>query len=110
MTCMDQQPHLLTCLSTYRLPYYSQCSNYRACVGAHTVALQAQRRFWLALLHDTIHFKTLQSSFKRMSMAEKQAASVYHRILGRYANNGRLLRAYGRFLEYVKVRKLVFGW
>ena len=42
-------------------------SNYRACVRAHKLALSAQRSFWMALLHDTIHFKSLQKSFAVMN-------------------------------------------
>ena len=37
--------------------------NYRACVRAHKMALSAQRSFWMALLHDTIQFKSLQKTF-----------------------------------------------
>jgi hypothetical protein len=43
-------------------------SNYRACVRAHKMALSAQRALWMALLHDTIHFKNLQRSFAAMNM------------------------------------------
>lgn len=41
--------------------------NYRACVRAHKMALSAQRTFWMALLHDTVHFKSLQRSFRTMN-------------------------------------------
>ncbi|KIY92722.1 hypothetical protein MNEG_15241, partial [Monoraphidium neglectum] len=51
--------------------------NYRACVRAHKMALSAQRALWMALLHDTIHFKNLQRSFAAMNMAETRATQVY---------------------------------
>jgi hypothetical protein len=55
------------------------------------------------LLHDTIQFAALQKAFKRVADAEQQASCVYHRVLERYPSNGRLLKIFGRFLEYVKV-------
>jgi hypothetical protein len=48
-------------------------------VRAHRLALNAQRVFWQALLHDTVAFKSLQTSFAVMSQAEKQAAQIYRR-------------------------------
>jgi hypothetical protein len=54
-------------------------SNYRACVRSHRAALQAQKVFWQVLLHDTVAFKSLQSSFVVMNAAEKQAAQIYRR-------------------------------
>ncbi|KAI8467685.1 MAG: hypothetical protein J3K34DRAFT_523567 [Monoraphidium minutum] len=76
--------------------------NYRACVRSHRVALQAQRVFWQVLLHDTVAFKSLQDSFHVMNTAEKQATQIYRRVLDRYPANGRLLKIYGRFLEWVR--------
>ncbi|GBF92718.1 hypothetical protein Rsub_05087, partial [Raphidocelis subcapitata] len=76
--------------------------NYRACVRAHKTALSAQRTFWAALLHDTIQFKSLQRSFSIMNTAEARATQVYRKVLERYPTNGRLLKIYGRFLEYCK--------
>ncbi|KIY98673.1 hypothetical protein MNEG_9288 [Monoraphidium neglectum] len=61
-----------------------------------------KRVFWQALLHDTVAFKSLQTSFAVMSQAEKQAAQIYRRVLERYPSNGRLLKIYGRFLEWVR--------
>lgn len=124
------------------------------------MALAAQRSFWVALLHDTIHFKSLQKSFAVMNsvrphrrrlplpfppslapfallcamlmtatrhkpstikhkplpykhthttthtttrqQAEVRASAVYRKVLERYPTNGRLLKIYGRFLEYCK--------
>jgi hypothetical protein len=43
------------------------------------VALQAQRLFWQTLLHDSVPFKTLQTSFAAMHRAEGQATQVYRR-------------------------------
>jgi len=54
-------------------------SNYRACVRAHKVALAAQRSFWMALLHDSIQFKSLQRTFSVMNTAEMRAAVVYRK-------------------------------
>jgi hypothetical protein len=56
-------------------------SNYRACVRAHKMALSAQRTFWMALLHDTIHFKSLQKTFSVMN------------AVGARGESGRRLRA-----------------
>jgi len=78
-------------------------------VRAHKLALQAQRRFWQVLLHDTVQFRSLQAVFRRMSEAERQASAVYRRVLERYPTNGQLLKIYGRFVEYVKVCGLLFG-
>lgn len=66
------------------------------------MALAAQRSFWMALLHDTIHFKSLQKTFAVMNAAELRASAVYRKVLERYPTNGRLLKIYGRFLEYCK--------
>ena len=52
------------------------------------MALQAQRLFWQVLLHDSVAFKSLQSSFVVMNAAEKQAAQIYRRVLERYPGNG----------------------
>ena len=49
--------------ATHRAPR----SNYRACVRAHKSALSAQRALWTVMLHDTIQFKALQSSFATMN-------------------------------------------
>lgn len=54
-------------------------SNYRACVRAHRAALQSQKVFWQALLHDTIPFHSLQSAFINMHRCEGHAATVYKR-------------------------------
>ncbi|KAI8474715.1 MAG: hypothetical protein J3K34DRAFT_518018 [Monoraphidium minutum] len=76
--------------------------NYRAVVRSHKMALSAQRSLWMVLLHDTIQFKSLQRSFAVMNQAEARATAVYRKVLERYPNNGRLLKVYGRFLEYCK--------
>lgn len=34
--------------------------------------------------------------------AETRASAVYRKVLERYPGNGRLLKIYGRFLEYCK--------
>ena len=73
-----------------------------ACVRAHKLALQSQRHFWHALLHDSVAFKDLQRSFSLMDAAEKQATQVYRRVMERYPGNGKLLKIYGRFLEHVR--------
>jgi Tfp pilus assembly protein PilF len=71
-------------------------------VRAHKLALQSQRHFWHALLHDSVAFKDLQRSFALMDGAEKQATQVYRRVMERYPGNGKLLKIYGRFLEHVR--------
>ena len=69
---------------------------------AHKLALQSQRHFWHALLHDSVAFKDLQRAFASMDVAEKQATQVYRRAMERYPGNGKLLKIYGRFLEHVR--------
>lgn len=57
-------------------------SNYRACVRAHKMALNAQRTFWAALLHDTIMFKSLQKSFAVMNTVGRGLADHLGERLG----------------------------
>eukprot|EP00775_Hariotina_reticulata_P001355 gene1355-1696_t len=61
---------------------------YRACVKVHRLALQAQRQFWHSMLRDTV-------------ATSQTASDMYKRVMERYPANGRLLKVYGRFLEYV---------
>ncbi|GBF95600.1 hypothetical protein Rsub_08582 [Raphidocelis subcapitata] len=76
--------------------------NYRACVRAHQMALAAQRALWATLLRDKLPFEEIRRAFGEMQAAEARAHGVYRRVLERYPSNGRLLRAYGRFLEWVR--------
>eukprot|EP00775_Hariotina_reticulata_P009651 gene9651-9811_t len=76
--------------------------SYRACVQAHKKALQAQRMFWHSMLRDAVPFKDLQVSLRLMDEAKQRASSIYKRVLERYPINGKLLKVYGRFLEYVQ--------
>ncbi|KAF8055488.1 tmcC [Scenedesmus sp. PABB004] len=74
--------------------------SYRACVRAHKLALTAQRQFWHSMLRDNVSFRELQSCFEAMSSSEGAATAVYRRVMERYPTNGKLLKIYGRFLEY----------
>eukprot|EP00775_Hariotina_reticulata_P009112 gene9112-9281_t len=76
--------------------------SYRGCVKAHRLALQAQRQFWHSVLHDAVSFKDLQAAVAYIDKTSHQANTVYKRGLERYPTNGKLLRIYGRFLEYVR--------
>jgi hypothetical protein len=76
--------------------------SYRSCVRAHKLALQAQRQFWHCLLRDNVSFRDLQACFEGMGAAEKAATSVYRRVMDRFPGNGKLLKVYGRFLEFVR--------
>ncbi|WIA20263.1 hypothetical protein OEZ85_006098 [Tetradesmus obliquus] len=76
--------------------------NYSACVRAHKMALMSQRQFWASLLRDTIAFKDMQRSLQHMQSAEQRASAIYKRVLERYPDSGKLLKVYGRFLEFVQ--------
>eukprot|EP00883_Tetradesmus_obliquus_P002715 jgi/Sobl393_1/12921/SZX78204.1 len=76
--------------------------SYRACVRAHKLALQMQRQFWHSMLRDSVSFRDLQACLEALDRAEKTATAVYRRVLERYPANGKLLKVYGRFLEYVR--------
>jgi hypothetical protein len=45
-------------------------------VRSHKMALQAQRQFWQALLHDTIHYSTVAQAMYEMQHAETRAFGV----------------------------------
>eukprot|EP00775_Hariotina_reticulata_P003511 gene3511-3781_t len=75
---------------------------YRACVKAHRLALQAQRQFWHSMLRDTVAYKDLHSSLELMDTCATKAAAMYKKVMEKYPANGRLLKVYGRFLEFVK--------
>jgi hypothetical protein len=48
----------------------------RAVVRGHKLALQAQRHFWGALLHETIHHANIATAMSAMQRAEAQAEQV----------------------------------
>eukprot|EP00775_Hariotina_reticulata_P003514 gene3514-3784_t len=74
---------------------------YRACVKVHRLALQAQRQFWHSMLRDTVAYRDLQGSLDLMDRSSQTASEMYKRVMERYPANGKLLKVYGRFLEYV---------
>eukprot|EP00878_Enallax_costatus_P028503 GHUV01030791.1.p1 GENE.GHUV01030791.1~~GHUV01030791.1.p1 ORF type:complete len:425 (+),score=126.62 GHUV01030791.1:655-1929(+) len=83
--------------------YVEYQRNYRSCVRVHKMALMAQRAFWNTLLRsDKIPFRDMQRSLALMAQTEARATASYRRALERYPNNGKLLKVYGRFLEYVR--------
>jgi hypothetical protein len=49
-----------------------------------------------------VQFRELQQCLEAMDKAEKTAIAVYRRVLERYPTNGKLLKVYGRFLEFVR--------
>jgi hypothetical protein len=54
------------------------------------------------MLRDNVSFRELQQCLEAMDKAEKTATAVYRRVLERYPTNGKLLKVYGRFLEFVR--------
>ncbi|WIA14496.1 hypothetical protein OEZ85_003018 [Tetradesmus obliquus] len=84
------------------LGYVEFQRNYRACVRTHKLALMAQRQFWNALLRDSVPFTDLLRKVELMEQAEQRATATYRRVLERYPGNGKVLKVYGRFLEFVR--------
>ncbi|WIA34679.1 hypothetical protein OEZ86_012993 [Tetradesmus obliquus] len=84
------------------LGYVEFQRNYRACVRAHKLALMAQRQFWSSLLRNSVRLVDLQASIQLMEQSEQRATAVYRRVLERYPSNGKVLKVYGRFLEFVR--------
>ncbi len=60
----------------------------------------SQQQFWRLLLGDSINFSDLQRSFRAMERAKQQGMAIYKRTTERYPSNGRLIKIYGRFLEW----------
>lgn len=65
------------------------------------MALLAQRAFWRSLMHDSLKLTDLLAGFKAMEAAEQTSIYVYKRVLERYPQNGKLLKVWGRFQEWV---------
>ncbi|WIA34671.1 hypothetical protein OEZ86_012986 [Tetradesmus obliquus] len=84
------------------LGYVEFQRNYRACVRTHKLALMVQRQFWNALLRDSVPFTDLLRKVELMEQAEQRATATYRRVLERYPGNGKVLKVYGRFLEFVR--------
>uniref|UniRef100_A0A383VUJ6 PAS domain-containing protein n=1 Tax=Tetradesmus obliquus TaxID=3088 RepID=A0A383VUJ6_TETOB len=84
------------------LGYVEFQRNYRACVGTHKLALMAQRQFWNSLLRDSVAFVDLLGKLEVMEETEQRATATYRRVLERYPGNGKVLKVYGRFLEFVR--------
>eukprot|EP00775_Hariotina_reticulata_P013181 gene13181-13312_t len=75
--------------------------HYRACVKAHKAALMAQRAFWRSVLDDKLKLSNLLSQLGYLHKAEQKAMTIYKRVLERYPSNGKLLKIWGRFQEWV---------
>lgn len=73
--------HLLTAAMNWDVPtcFVVTCGCCRACIHAHKLALMAQRQFWSKLLHDSVHFSSLQTALDVMEKAEARATQVYRR-------------------------------
>lgn len=52
-------------------------------------------------MRDSLQLSDMLASCKSMEAAEQTAIYVYKRVLERYPQNGKLLKAWGRFQEWV---------
>lgn len=85
------------------ISYVEFQQNFKILLSAHTAALKAIRHFWRELLRGDVTFQHLTRALFYMDISESKADRTYQMILERYPKSVKLLRAYGKYLEEVRV-------
>ncbi|KAG2495534.1 hypothetical protein HYH03_006477 [Edaphochlamys debaryana] len=84
------------------LGYVEYQRKQRMVVRLHREALQAMCLFWKALDSQTVSFTALSKSLAKIDTSVSQAQAAYRLVLETYGNSPRLVRLYGKFLEFIK--------
>jgi hypothetical protein len=68
----------------------------------HAETLDRIRAFWRILLKSDVDIGALSATAEKIQHAEKRCSDAYDRLLERFPNSVKVLKSYGRFIEFVK--------